>query len=68
MPRPKYERKTQAVRRQQMKQLYQEGMNLRQIAAAFNVTYQSVHQVLVRLGVRMRPRGGNRGSHSRRRK
>jgi transposase len=68
MPRPKYERSTQAVRRQQMKKLYEGGMKLRDIAAVFNVTFQSVHQVLTRMGVKMRPRGGNTGSHSRRRK
>lgn len=68
MPRPETMRGTQAVRRQQMKQMYLDGLNLRQIAAAFNVTYQSVHQVLTRARVKMRPRGGNTGSHSRRRK
>lgn len=68
MPRPNYERGTRAARRQHMKKLYLEGMNLRQVASVFNVTYQSVHQVLTRMGVRMRPRGGNTGSHSRRRR
>jgi hypothetical protein len=41
---------------------------LRQIGAALDVTYQAVHSMLERMGVPRRPRGGNQGAHSRRRK
>jgi transposase-like protein len=68
MPRPPSKRGVQAARRQQMKSMYESGMKLRDIAGVMNVTYQCVHQVLVRMGVTMRPRGGNTGSHSRHRK
>ena len=51
-----------------MKSMYESGLKLRDIAGVMNVTYQCVHQVLVRMGVTMRPRGGNTGSHSRHRK
>jgi hypothetical protein len=51
-----------------MKKMYESGMKLRDIAAAMNVTFQCVHQILVRMGVTMRPRGGNTGSHSRHRR
>lgn len=46
--------------------MYDAGLSLRQIAAALGITYQAVHQILVRSGVPRRPRGGNQGSHSRR--
>lgn len=68
-PRPKNNKyAVQAMRRQQMKAMYLSGLKLRDIALAMNVTFQSVHQVLTRMGVPMRPRGGNTGAHSRRRK
>lgn len=67
-PRPKGNRGLQAVRRQQMKAMYLSGMKLRDIAIVMHCTFQSVHQVLTRMGVPMRPRGGNTGPHSRRRK
>lgn len=68
MPRPSSKPGLQAIRREQMKRMYLSGLKLRDIADAMNVTFQSVHQVLTRMGVPMRPRGGNTGSHSRRRK
>lgn len=47
--------------------LYESGLSLRECAAALKVTYQAVHNILVRAGVPRRGRGGNQGSHSRRR-
>jgi hypothetical protein len=61
-------RPIQNERRRQIKRLYATGLTLRQIAAAYGVTYQAVHSMLERMGVQRRPRGGNQGSHSRRRR
>ncbi|MGA0134227.1 MAG: helix-turn-helix domain-containing protein [Opitutales bacterium] len=55
-------------RRTQIRRLYAAGLTLRQIGAALDVTYQAVHSMLERMGVPRRPRGGNQGAHSRRRK
>jgi predicted DNA-binding protein YlxM (UPF0122 family) len=46
--------------------LYESGLSLREVAAALKVTYQAIHNILVRAGVPRRGRGGNQGSHSRR--
>jgi transposase len=61
--RPKNERRRASVQR-----LYTEGMTLRAIAKRYGVSYQAIHIMLCRMGVPRRPRGGNQGSHSRRRK
>jgi len=61
-------RPIQNERRRQIKRLYATGLTLRQIGAALGVTYQAVHSMLERMGVPRRPRGGNQGSHSRRRR
>ena len=54
------------ARRELVKSMYEEGMTLRQIAKSLGITYQAVHSMLQRTGVTLRPRGGNTGSHSRR--
>lgn len=51
-----------------LKELYDRGLTLRQIAERVGMTHQAVHQKLVRAGVELRPRGGNTGGHSRHRK
>lgn len=48
--------------------LYQSGHTTRQIAERLGISYQAVHQMLQRLEIPLRPRGGNMGSHSRHRK
>lgn len=59
---------TIAERRTLVAELYQAGHTTRQIAERLGVSYQAVHQMLQRLDIPRRPRGGNMGSHSRRRK
>lgn len=59
---------TPEERRTIVASLYAEGLTTRQIAAQLNVSYQAVHQMLQRLDIPRRPRGGNMGSHSRRKK
>jgi predicted transcriptional regulator len=58
-------RVAQTLRRDHARRLYEQGQTLRQIAAVMRVSYQAVHSLLRRQGVPMRPRGGNRGGHSR---
>ena len=60
--------KKQEERRQRMRRLYESGMTLRAVAEKMGCSFQSVHQVLRLMGVPMRTRGGNMGSHSRRRR
>lgn len=57
-----------AERRRLVAELYQSGHTTRQIAEQLGVSYQAIHQMLQRLDIPRRPRGGNMGSHSRRRK
>lgn len=57
-----------AERRRLVAELYQAGHTTRQIAEQLGVSYQAIHQMLQRLDIPRRPRGGNMGSHSRRRK
>lgn len=47
---------------------YRAGEPLRVLALAYGVSKEAVRQVLLARGVPMRQRGGNQGSHSRRRK
>lgn len=55
------------AQRQRMRQMYEEqGLTLRAIAAEFRITFQSVHQTLVSLGVAMRRRGGRTSGSARR--
>jgi IS30 family transposase len=54
--------------RQTVRTLYEEGMSLRMIAEQVGRTRQAIQQLLVRMGVPRRPRGGNQGSHSRHRR
>lgn len=55
-------------RRHAVVALYESGLTLRECAAALKVSFQAVHQILQRAGVPRRGRGGNQGSHSRRRR
>jgi len=55
-------------RRALIAKLYAEGQTTRQIAERLGISYQAVHQMLQRLDIPRRPRGGNMGSHSRRKK
>lgn len=48
--------------------LYNSGLSLRQVAEAMGITFQSVHGLLKRAGVKLRGKGGMTGSHSRRKK
>lgn len=52
-------------RREAIRAMYEQGKSLRAISTEVGVTFQAVHQILRRMGVPMRPRGGNQGSHSR---
>jgi IS30 family transposase len=57
-----------AAYRQTVRTLYEEGMSLRMISEQVGKTRQAIQQLLVRMGVPRRPRGGNQGSHSRHRR
>jgi DNA-binding MarR family transcriptional regulator len=59
---------TPTERRVLVATLYQAGHTTRQIAEQLGVSYQAIQQMLQRLDIPRRPRGGNMGSHSRRRK
>lgn len=48
--------------------LYRSGLTLRECAKRMGVTYQAVHNLLIRSGEPLRGRGGNYGSHSRKKK
>jgi transposase len=54
------------ARREAVRAMYHAGMSIRTIALRVGTTYQAVHSLLQRMGVTLRPRGGNTGSHSRR--
>jgi IS30 family transposase len=54
--------------RQTVRTLYAEGMSLRMIADQLGKSRQAIQQLLARMGVARRPRGGNQGSHSRHRR
>ena len=56
------------ARRTMVCELYFGGMTIRQIAAAVEVSYQAIHKLLKEAGVPLRPRGGNTGTHSRRKR
>lgn len=64
-PYPDQHAEARAARRAHAKELYEQGLPLRQIALRMGVTYQAVHYLLKRQEVPMRPRGGNQGAHSR---
>lgn len=55
-------------KRQIVRMLYNSGLSVRDVSARMGVTFQAVHSMLVRMGVRRRPAGGSTGSHSRRKK
>lgn len=55
-------------RRQAVLALYQSGLSIHAVSALIGVSPQAVHSMLQRMGAQLRPRGGNRGSHSRHRK
>ncbi len=57
-----------AERKSMIASLYIQGWTTRQIAAKVGISYQAVHAMLQRLNIPLRPRGGNMGSHSRRKK
>jgi len=52
-------------RRAQVQTLYEQGLSLRAVAKTLGCTHQAVHDLLKRMGVPRRSRGGNQGSHSR---
>jgi DNA invertase Pin-like site-specific DNA recombinase len=52
-------------RRTQVREMYARGLSLRAIAKELGCTHQAVHELLARMGIPRRPRGGNQGSHSR---
>lgn len=56
------------ARRAMVCDLYFNGMTIRQIATAVDVSYQAIHKLLTDAGVPLRPRGGNTGTHSRRKR
>jgi transposase len=56
------------ARRFAVKSMYEAGLSVRAIAERIGVTFQSVHSMLQRMGIKMRPRGASTGSHSRHRK
>lgn len=55
-------------RRQRVADLYLSGLTVREVAREVGVTFQAVHSMLVRMGIGLRPRGGNQGAHSRHRR
>ena len=56
------------ARRELVSSMYASGLTIRAVAAQLGISYQAVHGMLKRMGVKMRPRGGNRGGHSRHKK
>lgn len=56
------------IRRAKVAALYRSGLSIRAVAGEVGVTFQAVHSMLRRMGVKLRGRGGNTGSHSRHRK
>jgi len=56
------------ARRDLISTMYKEGYTIRRIAEDLGISYQAVHAMLKRIGVELRPRGGNFGSHSRHRR
>lgn len=61
-------RRPNEERRQAVATLYQSGLSIHAVAELIGVSPQAVHSMLQRMGVQLRPRGGNQGSHSRHRK
>jgi transposase-like protein len=55
-------------RRQAVLALYQSGLSIRDVGILIGVTPQAVHSMLQRMGAPRRPRGGNKGGHSRHRR
>lgn len=55
-------------KRQIVIMLYRSGLTLRECAKRMGITYQAVHFLLKRSGEPLRGRGGNYGSHSRKKK
>ena len=54
---PKNDRETDA--RLVAREYEQGGLSVREIAAAYGLSYGKVHKLLAEQNVRMRPRGGN---------
>ena len=61
-------RKPNIERRQAVATLYQSGLSIHGVSELIGVSPQAVHSMLQRMGITLRPRGGNQGSHSRHRK
>lgn len=55
-------------RRLVVESCYSSGLSIREIAEIAGVSFQAVHSMLKRMGMPMRQRGGNSGSHSRHKK
>ena len=47
------------ARRFAVKSMYEAGLSVRAIAERIGVTFQSVHSMLQRMGIKMRPRGAS---------
>ena len=52
-------------RRRVVATLYQSGLSMRDIAAIVGVSFQAVQSLCKRMGLPVRPPGGNQGAHSR---
>jgi transposase-like protein len=61
-------RRPNEERRQAVATLYQSGLSIHAVSELIGVSPQAVHSMLQRMGVQLRARGGNQGSHSRHRK
>lgn len=61
-------RKANELRRTRVRDLYESGLSIRQVAAHVGTSYQAVQAMLKRIGIQRRPPGGNQGSHSRHKK
>lgn len=61
-------RKPNENRRHAVVALYTNGMSIHEVGALIGVSPQAVHSMLQRMGIPRRPRGGNKGGHSRHRK
>jgi transposase-like protein len=61
-------RRPNEERRQAVATLYRSGLSIHAVSELIGVSPQAVHSMLQRMGVQLRARGGNQGSHSRHRK
>jgi DNA invertase Pin-like site-specific DNA recombinase len=55
-------------KREIVRMLYNSGLPMRAVAERMGVSFQAVHSMLHRMGMRVRGHGGMTGSHSRKKK